>query len=50
MKVDASDTAQLFFAKRGYVPVQRNTVSVGDEWLASTSMRKELAADEGGVQ
>ena len=50
LKVDASDTAQLFFAKRGYVPVQRNTVSVGDEWLASTTMRKELAAAEGGVQ
>ena len=50
LKVDASDTAQLFFARRGYVPVQRNTVSAGDEWLANTSMRKELAAAEGGVQ
>ena len=50
VSVDASDTAQFFFAKRGYVPVQRNTVNIGDEWLANTSMRKELAAAEGGVQ
>jgi putative acetyltransferase len=42
--VDASDTASGFFQKRGYVAQQRNTVSVGDEWLANTTMHKQLAA------
>ncbi|MFZ0105049.1 MAG: GNAT family N-acetyltransferase, partial [Pseudolabrys sp.] len=34
--VDASDSARGFFEKRGYVAQQRNTVLVGDEWLANT--------------
>lgn len=42
--VDASDTARGFFEKRGYVAQQRNSVSVGDEWLANTTMHKQLAA------
>jgi putative acetyltransferase len=42
--VDASDTASGFFQKRGYVAQQRNTVTVGDEWLANTTMHKQLAA------
>ncbi|VIO72638.1 putative N-acetyltransferase YafP [Bradyrhizobium ivorense] len=44
LKVDASDTALDFFRKRGYVPQQRNTVTVGDEWLANTTMQKTLDA------
>jgi putative acetyltransferase len=43
LTVDASDTAQGFFAKRGYVPMQRNTVTVQGEWLANTTMQKTLA-------
>jgi putative acetyltransferase len=42
--VDASDTARGFFEKRGYIAQQRNTVSTGDEWLANTTMHKQLAA------
>ena len=42
--VDASDSARGFFEKRGYVAQQRNTVSVGDEWLANTTLSKQLAA------
>lgn len=42
LAVEASDTAQDFFQKRGYVPVQRNTVLRGEEWLANTSMEKPL--------
>ena len=41
--VDASDTAQDFFRKRGYVAQQRNTVTVNGEWLANTTMQKTLA-------
>ena len=40
--VDASDSARGFFEKRGYVAQQRNTVSVGDEWLANTTLHKQL--------
>jgi putative acetyltransferase len=40
LTVDASDTAQGFFAKRGYVAMQRNSITVNDEWLANTTMQK----------
>ena len=40
--VAASDTAQPLFIALGYTPVQRNTVSLGGEWLANTTMEKEL--------
>jgi len=43
LSVDASDTAELFFRKRGYVAMQRNTVTVNGEWLANTTMQKTLA-------
>jgi putative acetyltransferase len=43
LTVDASDNAQAFFAKRGYVAKQRNTVTVNGEWLANTTMQKTLA-------
>jgi putative acetyltransferase len=42
LTVDASDNAQEFFAKRGYVAKQRNTVTVNGEWLANTTMQKTL--------
>ena len=45
LTVDASDNALEFFAKRGYVALQRNTVSIGDEWLANTTMQKTLAPE-----
>jgi putative acetyltransferase len=43
LNVDASDTARGFFEKRGYVAQQRNSVTVGDEWLANTTLSKQLA-------
>jgi putative acetyltransferase len=48
--VDASDTAEGFFFKRGYVGKQRNTVTVNGEWLANTTMEKTLVdgASPGG--
>ena len=42
LTVDASDNAQEFFLKRGYVAKQRNTVTVNGEWLANTTMQKTL--------
>jgi putative acetyltransferase len=43
LTVDASDTAERFFQKRGYVGKQRNTVTINGEWLANTTMQKTLA-------
>lgn len=45
LTVDASDNAQDFFKKRGYVAKQRNTVTVNGEWLANTTMTKTLASE-----
>ena len=43
LTVDVSDNAQDFFMKRGYVAMQRNTVTINGEWLANTTMQKTLA-------
>jgi putative acetyltransferase len=42
LTVDASDNAQDFFKKRGYVARQRNSITVNGEWLANTTMQKTL--------
>ena len=39
--------ARGFFERRGFVAQQRNTVFLGDEWLANTTMVKPLAAKDG---
>ncbi|MGC2779677.1 MAG: GNAT family N-acetyltransferase [Bradyrhizobium sp.] len=44
LSVDASDTAVDFFKKRDYVAQQRNSITINDEWLANTTMKKELAS------
>ena len=41
--VDASDTALALFDKRGYTPVRRSTIAVGDTWLSNTTMSKQLS-------
>jgi putative acetyltransferase len=46
LTVDASDTARGFFEHRGYEPQRRNTVTVGGEWLANTTLEKKLSAPE----
>ena len=43
LTVDASDSALDFFKKRGYVAQQRNSVPRHGEWLANTTMQKQLA-------
>ena len=42
LNVDASDSAREFFASRGYIARQRNSVRCSDHWLANTTMRKNL--------
>lgn len=46
IEIDASDTARGFFERRGYVATSRNSVTRGDEWLANTTMTKQLTAPE----
>jgi putative acetyltransferase len=46
LTVDASDNAQEFFRKRGYVARQRNSLTVNGEWLANTTMQKTLREGE----
>ena len=47
LTVDASDSARGFFEKRGFSAQSRNTVSLGGEWLANTTMKKPLVATGG---
>jgi putative acetyltransferase len=42
IETDASDVARDFFEARGYVAMQRNTVMLHGEWLANTTMKKQL--------
>jgi len=44
LTVDASDSAREFFLRRGFEPYRRNTISVGNEWIANTTMKKTLPA------
>lgn len=46
LTAEVSDSAQEFFKRRGFVARQRNSVPLGNEWLANTTMEKRLAAKE----
>jgi putative acetyltransferase len=46
LTADVSDSAQDFFRRRGFVPRQRNSVPLAGQWLANTTMDKQLAAKE----
>jgi putative acetyltransferase len=43
LTTDASDTARPFFERRAYTAEQRNTVMLGGEWIANTTLRKDLS-------
>jgi len=46
LTADVSDSALDFFRRRGFSPRQRNSAPLGGEWLANTTMEKQLAAKE----
>jgi putative acetyltransferase len=46
LTADVSDSAQGFFKRRGYMAKMRNSVPRGGEWLANTTMEKQLGAKE----
>ena len=43
LTVEASDSAREFFLRRGFTAERRNTVTLGNEWFANTTMKKQLA-------
>src|SRR5271165_504392 len=45
LTVEASELAKPLFERLGFRAESRNLVRVGDEWLANTTMIKQLAAD-----
>jgi len=47
LTADVSDTALGFFEHRGFAPQRRNTVPRNGEWLANTTVQKQLAAAQG---
>ena len=49
LTADVSESALDFFKKRGFAATQRNTVQVGGEWLANTTMDKPLATAKGAA-
>lgn len=50
LTVDASDSAEKFFARRGYVAQRRNMTFLGEEVLGNTTMTKDLPAMTGPTQ
>ena len=46
---DVSDTALDFFSKHGFTPRQRNTLQIGGEWIANTTMEKQLKTGPGAT-
>lgn len=46
LAAEVTDNAQPFFQKHGFQPQRRTTLSLGDEWLATTTMEKRLAPTE----
>lgn len=47
LTAEVSDSAHDFFQHRGFVAQQRNSVPLGGEWLANTTMEKKLSAKAG---
>ena len=43
---DVSDSAEEFFRRRGFQPQRRNSVPLGGEWLATTTMEKRLPSND----
>ena len=46
LTADVSDSAQEFFKRLGFAAKQRNSVPLGNEWLANTTMEKRLLPKE----
>jgi putative acetyltransferase len=49
LTADVSDAALDFFSRRGFAPRQRNTLQIGGEWIANTTMEKQLKTGQGAT-
>jgi putative acetyltransferase len=49
LTADASDNALGFFTHRGFVAERRNTVPRNGEWIANTTVKKQLSAAKEGT-
>ena len=47
LTVESTETAVMFFEKRGYLAYRRNTLPRDDVWLATTTLKKQLKAPAG---
>lgn len=47
LTAEVSDNALDFFRRRGFKAMQRNSVPLGGDWFANTTMEKPLAAKAG---
>ncbi len=45
LTTEASDVAKPLFERQGFTAERRNLVSIGDQWLANTTMAKALGAE-----
>ena len=45
LTAEASDVAKPLFERLGFVGQKRNLVSIGDQWLANTTMTKAFGAE-----
>jgi putative acetyltransferase len=45
LTAEASDVAKPLFERLGFTAEQRNLASIGDQWLANTTMTKALGAE-----
>jgi putative acetyltransferase len=50
LTADASDNALNFFTHRGFVAERRNTVLRNGEWIANTTIKKQLSAAKEAIQ
>ena len=50
LTADASDNALSFFTHRGFVAERRNTVPRNGEWIANTTVKKQLSAAKESFQ
>jgi putative acetyltransferase len=50
LMADASDNALNFFTHRGFVAERRNTVPHNGEWIANTTVKKQLSAAKESIQ
>ena len=50
ISADVSDTAKPLFERHGFIAERRNLITLGDQWLANTTMAKTLVAADAATR